>query len=69
MLCLRMMICVSTPGSLMLPSTSTTWPAAPRVAVGQRVISTTTMSSGSADNDWPDGTCTSVVTRRSNGTT
>ena len=42
-----MMICVSTPGSLMLPSTSTTRPTGPRVAVGQRVISTTTMSSGS----------------------
>ena len=28
---LRMMICVSTPGSLMLASTSTTWPTAPRV--------------------------------------
>ena len=53
MLCLRMMICVSTPGSLMLPSTSTMRPTAPRVAVGQRVISTTTMSLGSADDDCP----------------
>ena len=35
---LRMMICVSTPGSSMRPSTSLTVPAGPRVALGQRVI-------------------------------
>jgi hypothetical protein len=33
------------------------------------VISTTTMSPDSADDDCPEGTCTSAITRRSNGTT
>ena len=52
---LRMMICVSTPGWSMRPSTSLTVPAGPRVALGQRVIETTTMSPGSADEAWPVG--------------
>ena len=51
--CLRMMICVSTPGSSMRPSTSTTRPTGPRVAVGHRVISTSTISPGSADDRLP----------------
>ena len=44
---LRMMISVSTPCSLMSPSTSTTLPTGPRDAVGHVVISTTTISPGS----------------------
>ena len=46
---LRMMISVSTPFSLMSPSTSTTLPTGPRDGVGHVVISTTTISPGSAD--------------------
>jgi hypothetical protein len=54
---LRMMIWVSTPGSSILPSTSTIRAgAAAAVAGGQRVISTTTMSSRSASRHWPVGT-------------
>jgi hypothetical protein len=45
---LRMMISVSTPGALMSPSTSVTWPMAPRLAVSQRVSSTITISPGEA---------------------
>ncbi len=41
---LRMMTAVSTPGASSRPSTSTTRPSAGRVAVGQRVISTVTIS-------------------------
>jgi hypothetical protein len=65
----RMMICVSTPGSSMRPSTSLTVPAGPRVALGHRVIDTTTMSPGAADEAWPFGIWISVTRRRSNGTT
>ena len=39
---------VSTPGSSMSPSTSTTRPTGPRVAVGHRVISTMTICPASA---------------------
>ncbi len=66
---LRMMISVSTPGALMSPSTSVTLPIAPRLAVGQRVSSTITISPGEAPPSCPGGTNTSIRTRRSNGAT
>jgi biotin operon repressor len=69
MWCLRMMICVSTPGSSSRPSTSTIRPTGPRAGVGQRVISTMTISPGSAAPASPVGTWMSVKTRRSKGTT
>ena len=43
--------------------------AGPRVGVGQRVISTTTMSPGCASSCSSDGIWTSMMSRRSNGTT
>ena len=43
---LLMMISVSTPGASMVPRTAPTRPIAPRVAVGQRVNSTVTISPG-----------------------
>ena len=49
--------------------TSTTRPSAGRVEVGQRVISTVTMSPRRAPLASPFGTCTSIRIRRSNGTT
>ena len=53
----------------MSPRTSITLPTGPRVGVGHVVISTTTISPGSAAADWPVGICTSVRMRRSNGCT
>ena len=60
---------MSTPGSSMPPSTSTTRPSGPRAAVGHLVISTVTMSPGLASLLSPEGICTSMIRRRSNGTT
>jgi len=44
-------------------------PSAGRVGVGNRVISTVTISPAVACFASPRGTCTSIVNRRSNGTT
>ncbi len=58
-----MMIFVSTPGSSIRPSTSVTRPTGPRAAVGQREISTVTMSPALAPAASPEGIVTSAVMR------
>ena len=51
------------------PSTSMMRPSAGRLGVGQRVSSATTIAPGSAFRASAGGTCTSVSSRLSNGTT
>ena len=79
MLYFRMMTAVSTPGASIGPSTSTIRPAAGRAAVGNRVISTVTISPAFALRASAGlrpitvlssgAICTSMISRRSNGTT